>query len=445
MRILLLTLCLALGACKATPLSEFKTNLGLVVIDTDGEEMGKRDRSVWSDNDWVAANIAVFDPGDGHATLRTSADYDGPGAIHVRGNSSREYEKRSFRIELRDRKRQDVDASLLGMPEEADWILQGPYSDKTLMRNHLMYTLSNDIGTYAARTRLVELFVVDNRRKPSDHHYRGVYVLMERIERDKERIGMEKISTTDVTEPNISGGYLLKRDWWEQEDQRIKTSIYKDTLLVEDPQKLADAQRDWLEAWFTDFETSLDGPGYADFVDVDSFVDHMLLVEFGRTVDGYVLSTWMYKDRQGPLTMGPIWDYNGGLGNADYFQGWKTEGWHYDNPEFPEDNPHGFDWYEKMLEDSAFRVRLAERWHTHRAGALADDAILARIDEAHEKLEHAAPRNFERWKVLGEYVWPNDDGSEDRDSWDEEVDYMEAWLLERAAWMDGAVDTLAAD
>ncbi len=28
--------------------------------------------------------------------------------------------------------------------------------------------------------------------------------------------------------------------------------------------------------------------------------------------------------------MGPIWDYNGALGNADYFCCFLTEGWHYE-------------------------------------------------------------------------------------------------------------------
>ncbi len=89
------------------------------------------------------------------------------------------------------------------------------------------------------------------------------------------------------------------------------------------------------------------------------------------------------------------------------------------------------------------RRRGAERWHTHRAGPLADEAIQARIDEAREELKEAVPRNFERWNILGEYVWPNDEGSEARDSWDQEVDYLESWLSDRLMWMDGAVDILA--
>jgi len=38
--------------------------------------------------------------------------------------------------------------------------------------------------------------------------------------------------------------------------------------------------------------------------------------------------------------------------------------------------------------------------------------------------------------VLGEYVWPNDGGAEDRTSHEEEVAYLRDWLQQRTAWMD---------
>ena len=140
--------------------------------------------------------------------------------------------------------------------------------------------------------------------------------------------------------------------------------------------------------------------------------------------------------------MGPIWDYNGALGNADYFESWDPEGWHYENPEFPADNPRGFRWYARLLEDPAFCDRLAERWATHRSGALSNDNLLADIDAYAALLEAPAARNFERWDILGEYVWPNDEGHADRQSHSDEVAYLKDWLLARVAWLDDAVTEL---
>jgi hypothetical protein len=160
------------------------------------------------------------------------------------------------------------------------------------------------------------------------------------------------------------------------------------------------------------------------------------MAELSRDVDAYVLSTFMHKKRGGLLTMGPIWDYNGALGNADYFESWEPEGWHYENPEFPADNPNGFHWYERLLEDPDFQARLSERWTEHRLGPWSDDALLAEIDTTAALLSDAQQRKFERWPVLGEAIWPNDDGAEERHTYEAEIAYLKEWLLARTAWLD---------
>ena len=195
--------------------------------------------------------------------------------------------------------------------------------------------------------------------------------------------------------------------------------------------------RDYLNA-FEDALAKGDG-SYDQWIDVDSFIDHHLLVEMGRNVDGYVLSTYLHKDRNGLLTMGPIWDYNGALGNADYFEAWEPEGWHFNNSEFPADNPWAFQWYERLLDDPNFRARRAARWAELRKGELATSALHADIDATASALASAAARNFEVWDILGEYVWPNDFGAEDRESYEDEVAYLKSWLAARVAWMDEAV------
>ena len=410
---------LVLVGCSYTPLDEFETTLPLVVVDTYGVEMGRKRKSI-EDDSWIDSDTRVSFGG--------STDYDGGSAIRVRGNSSREYDKVGFRLELRDESGQDTDAELLGMPEEADWVLSGPYSDKTLMRNHLIYTLSRDIGHYSPRTAFVELFVVDDNRQPSTKHYRGVYVLTERIEKDKERVPLQ------------DGGWLLKRDWID-DDVFVKTPVFNDKLIIEHPKDATKAQKDEIRAWLGEVEAQVES-GDLSQVDLVSFVDHMLLVELARNVDGYVLSTWMYRDLNGSLAMGPLWDFNGSLGNADYFESWRTKGWHYDNPEFPADNRNGFELYARLLQEPAFLDLRAERWQMHRQGALSDEAVMARIDEAEAELAEAVDRNFEKWPVLGEYVWPNDDGAEDRSSWNQEIGYLRAWTLDRMAWMDAELGAI---
>ena len=419
-------------------------------VDVDSDEF-------WDEDDtraWVQVDATFVDIGAaGTAYLDGPPAWVGTGGLHVRGSSSaEEYDKKSYAFETWDETGADTDVSLLGLPAEEDWVLHGPFSDKTLMRNHLMFTWSRDIGRYAARTVFVELFVDDGGDGLGDDDYLGVYVLMEKIKRDSARVAIAELEPGDDSEPAISGGYLLKKDWIDEDQPEsfLVTDSYEDVILFDDPDRdeITDAQRAWITGYLDEFEVVLAGPdfgdpedGYAPYIDVDSFVDHHLLVELGRNVDGYVLSTFLHKDRGRPLAMGPIWDFNGALGNADYFEAWETEGWHFDNPEFPADNPTAYEWYRRLFDDPGFRARYAERWSELRGGPLATDALLGEVERVAALLEQGAvERNFARWDVLGEYVWPNDGGAEDRHGYDEEVAYLAAWIGDRAAWMDGAIE-----
>ena len=362
-------------------------------LDPDDEPDGR---------DWMPADLEVTENG--------VVVHEGRAGIHVRGNSTRGYEKKSYALETWDSQDNDADVALLGLPAEEDWVLQGPYSDKTLIRNHLAYTLYRDLGRYAARTRFVEVEV--------NGDYRGVYVFMEKIKRDDNRVDLPE------------GAALLKRDWVEGGPEFIETAQCEDVIKVDWPDS-AEGILPRLNA----IESALLSGDHSQ-VDLESFVDHMLLVELGRNVDGYVLSTWLTLSEDDVLGMGPVWDYNGALGNADYFESWDPEGWHYENPEFPADNPRGFCWYESLLQDPAFLELRKARWRAHRAGPWSDAAIEARIDEAVAMVGPAVDANFSRWPVLGEYVWPNDEGHADRNSHAEEVAYLKSWLEQRARWLD---------
>jgi len=446
-------LVLLLGACQPgdfPDLDSFASDLPLVVMDTHGVKVD-RDR-LWDEDDkreWAPVD-ATFIPldDDGLARLAGPSEYAGRGGLHIRGSSSaEEYRKKSYTFETWDDMNQDQDVSLLGLPEEEDWVLHGPQSDKSLMRNALAYEWHRRLGRYSARTTFVELFVKDHSLGALDwNDYRGVYTFMEKIKRDDNRVDIAKLLPEHEREPEISGGYLLRVDWLGDDESRfIDTDRCGCQFQLESPEidEITGAQRVWLEAHLDDFEAVLLGDdfadptrGYAAWIDVGSFVDYLLIQELARNVDAYVLSTWLYKDRDGLLSMGPVWDFNGSLGNADYFEAWDVQGWHYENPEFPGDNPWAWCWWERLLQDPGFRAAVAQRWAGLRGDELSDTSLGSDIDGWELQLEGAAHRNFERWDVLGEYVWPNDERSEDRQSYAEEVAYLRQWVRARAAWMD---------
>ncbi len=401
---------------------------------------------------YYPAALVVVEPDETSAlsTLGSAPTFVGRSGIHIRGNSTASYDKKQYSLETWDESDQDKDVSLLGFPVDSDWVLHAPFADKTLMRNHLMYQWSRAMGRYAARTQFIELYLNKDNQTVSAEDYVGVYVFMEKVKRGADRVNVESLSSQATSEPEISGGYLLEKGWNFSEDIGIRTSTYEDELqfIYPKPEAVNSAQRNYLQGFFDAFEESLsssrfDDPetGYAQYIDVDSFIDHHLMVEFARNIDGYVLSTFMHKNRDGLLNMGPIWDYNGALGNPDYFEGDRVDGWHFNNPEFPADNPNAYHWYSRLFEDSAFRQRYAARWRELRGGVFQDESMMADIEAVVEILGDAGERNFERWSILGDYVWPNAPGWDERDTFRKEVNYMKQWIRDRAAWMDSELGT----
>jgi len=425
-------------------LASFSSNLPLVFVDSEERPMEEGE---------MAPISAVFLEPDqsGRTQSVMSTSLAGRAGMRIRGNSSKGYEKKQYAFEWWDNADEDKNRAVLGMPEDSDWVIQGPYSDKTLMRNHLMYTWSNRAGRYAPRTRFVEVFLNDNDSKVHADDYLGVYVVMEKIKRGKDRVDIDKLGENDNDTPHVTGGYLLKKDWW---DEGFDTAVYEDYLIYvyPDSEKITSAQEEWVQSHFNAFEQALAGPSFADpvagyrpFIDVDSFVDHHLFVEMARNVDGYVLSTFLHKDREGLINMGPIWDYNGALGGADYFCTYQVAGWHFQFDEsqcggggetFPADNPNAYHWYARLFEDPAFVERYGERWGELRQSALSTEKLLEDIDAVAKLLSEAQERNFERWEILGEYIWPNAPGFDERNTFNKEVDYLKEWLLGRLAWMD---------
>jgi hypothetical protein len=166
-----------------------KSNLPIIKIDTRGE--------VIPDEPKIPAHMGIIDNGGDNSVNAAFNGYDGAIGIERRGTSSQFFAKKQYGLETLDEAGEEIDAELLGLPEESDWILYSSYSDKSLMRNNLVYQTATELGYYASRQVFVELFLNDE--------YQGVYVLLERIKRDKNRVDISKVKDGEIT-----GGYLLE-------------------------------------------------------------------------------------------------------------------------------------------------------------------------------------------------------------------------------------------
>jgi hypothetical protein len=185
--------------------SDFSSNLPIAVVDTMG-------RNISESSQTLSYASFIDTTTDGRARLTDTPDFVGRAGINVRGKSSAGFDKKQYHFETWDEFDQDKDVSILGFPADSDWILQGPYSDKSLMRNFLSYKWSNDIGRYAVRTRFIEVFLNTDGGGVSMNDYVGVYVFMEKIKRGADRVDIAALEPSDDTEPQISGGYIFKKD-----------------------------------------------------------------------------------------------------------------------------------------------------------------------------------------------------------------------------------------
>tara|TARA_R110000868_G_scaffold44131_4_gene147745 strand:- start:5000 stop:6385 length:1386 start_codon:yes stop_codon:yes gene_type:complete len=385
--------------------------------------------------------------------------YEGKIGIEIRGATSQSFPKKSYGFETRDASNEDLNVSLLGYPEEEDWILYGPYSDKSLMRNMLIYDLSRDINRYASRTKFTELYINDV--------YKGVYVFMEKLKRDGDRIDINKLNDDENTGEDVTGGYILKIDKTSgsnlgdgYNDLNSFTSSYPPTgatmsqeihFLYEypDAEDITEEQKTYISSYVNQFEDALASneytnseTGYEAFIDVDSFIDFFLMNEMSNNVDGYRLSTYMHKDKNEKLKMGPIWDFNLAFGNADYCGGGETNVWAYKfNERCSGDYWEVPFWWGRLLEDPAYISRLKVRWNALRSNEFSDAAITLKIETYKEVLNKsgAINANFSTWDILGVYVWPNNFvGS----TYNEETEYLENWITTRLLWLDQEINNL---
>lgn len=412
-------------------------------VDVDAESGTEGDRVAFPMRD-VTVSVHAGSP-DGDATLVSAA------GMRVRGNSTQALPKKSYALELRDEAGDDRALPFVGLPDEADWVLLGPYADRSLLRDVLAYRWGRALGRWAPRTAFVELWVDADGGAPEDDDYRGVYAVVEKVERGDARVDVARMDPEDEAEPKVTGGWLVKVDVPDPDEDAFRTAAgtppYWPAIgfLVEDPDPddVTEAQRAWLRGWLDGFEAVLAGDdfadpqvGYAAWIDVDSFVDYHLLTEALKNADGFYASMYFHKDRQGRLVAGPIWDWNVAMGGTTDWDCYEPEGW-------LEARVESF-WYPRLFEDPAFVARWRARWRELRAGPLADDAMRADVRAAAAEVDEAQARNFARWPVLGRPIdelphlsYP---GWEDRPTWESELVYLEDWLVARLAWMDPAVE-----
>lgn len=420
------------------------SNLPVVVIDTKGREIINSPK--------ITAQMGIINNGPAQRNKRTDSfnEFAGTIGIELRGQSSQAlFPMKSFDIELRDTLGMELKRSLLGMPAESDWILYAPYTDKTLMRNFLAYTLTAQMGRWASRCRYVEVIV--------NNVYQGIYVLMEKINRGANRVDISKLLPTDNSGLALTGGYIFSLDkqpngWFSSYNAPFSSNNSKRQFTHVYPKLdvITLNQKNYIKQIVDEFEMSLAGPQFQDpgkgvrkYADLNSFIDYFIINEASRNVDGYRLSSYFHKgkdNQDGRIKAGPVWDYDLAFRNANYCNGSETTGWAYRfNYVCPGDGAGLIPfWWERLLLDTAFASALRCRWEGLRSNTFAEGNIAHLIDSIASLTTEARSRHFAKWPILGKYVWPNPNPI--ASTYTEEIELLKRWIRDRLNWIDANLE-----
>ena len=428
------------------------TNLPIVWIEVDGNYIDRDER--------ITARMKIIHNGDGNLNYADTVahpgqtiDYEGYVALRYRGSSSYSMsDKKPYSFRPLDKPLEEggekKKVKILGMGKDNNWALLAPYADKSMLRDLLAFEVSRPWMEYTPQGRYCEVFL--------DGIYYGVYILTEVVSKGKNRINLPD---PGLSGDSITGGYIMEVNRTDGEvtytsryhPVSIWGTPYNDKYInfqYKSPEydEMTDDQVDYINGRIDQMEQALwnyrpnGETTYREYLDMQNFVDYQIAMELGHNVDGYRLSGKFFKrrDSEDARFKMVVWDNNLSYGNADYYNGWRTDTWIYKSNQVLNDAGDSqlvpFWWY-KLNIDPEYTAALKSRWAQYRRNNLREDRIMATVDSLAAMLtSHGAEqRNSQAWPRWGEYVWPNYYVA---DNYTDEVFWLKQWLHDRIAWLD---------
>jgi hypothetical protein len=431
-------------------------NLPVVKIDTN-------DAGIVSKTVDVPGTITITSSDGQTFYLPDSKDTDNTAMFHVHGHTTSEMPKLPYDVKL------NASADLLakmgltcpyysssGKPtcdKSKSFVLLANYDDKSLLRNWSASALANAIpigngylnstfisptpsGTgalmpWAAHSLFVELYL--------NGVYEGNYELIEKVKADTHRVNLTELAPTDISSPQVTGGYLMEIDQHEAEPyvfqtpQGLPIGVLNPDFSPEVPEQTAFISTYVNTAETALFSTKFTDPaeGWRAYFDETSAINFYIVNDVMGNVDAgdFYSSNYLYKDQNNPLIyMGPVWDFDISAGNVSYVPVM--------NPTVPWMQTQAI-WYEQWFKDPGFKSDVVTQWNALKTNGVFSSWLVS-VRQMANSLEQSQTNNFTRWPILGIEVWPNPQAA---GSYQGEADYLLNWLNLRIAYLDSLFNT----
>lgn len=367
-------------------------------------------RRIEDKENWIEGSRITIIDSDGSVSL------DATMSVKGRGNTTWTYPKKPYTIKL------DQKSKILGMPSDKRWNFLANWADRTLMRNTVAFAISAKTKSleWTPRGRHVEMFL--------NGEYMGNYFLCEHIKIGKNRVPIREMDTLhDLDGDNLTGGYLIEIDSHYDEPLKFRTPYRNLPVNLKSPdENVRDVQFRYIMDYINELEAMLVDNDrlsvreYANFLDVDTFIDYFLvheLAEYSGPADD-VYSSHAYKDCLGKLKAGPVWDFDRTTfkpGVTGFLNAEKAL------------------WYEYLFNDPVFVARLKEKWTESKPDF---ESVILEIEEIASEIRRSARYTLKLWPTTS-----RDNGDETM-SFDSAVERMKQAYSSRLVVLDGLISSL---
>ncbi len=429
-----------------------------------------------------SVDVKIFDNGN--------VVYDRKARMNYRGSSSLNFRKKSYAFctgkEKTKNNKGDVDTgkeNLFGLSNGAkdkDWVLYAAMPDPSMMRNRLIFdTYAQMTGKWGVNSMFVELII--------DDEYMGVYVLMDKITNNENRVYVGTYG--DDEKKDYNGGFILKfdktdvTDRFEDENSEKRNTFttektgksgigsygatFDQRFEIEYPEMEDMGTEKWVEfvndnvkGKIEAFEKALEAGNYTEvrkLIDYESWADWFIISEFAKNVDAYRASCYFVYNGD-KIEARPLWDQELSFNNTATTVGNgkgcnSTSGLLIQNSGvYSDDFPAPF-WFTGggtsitggLLNDPCFVTMVKNRYKDHLNNALSNGQLTGKISAYQTELTDAAKtRETNTWRPSSGEITACTGGGTGYNNIliSYSISTMTEWITDRPEGLTAALDEL---